>query len=73
MTTRAAERKRGAEERAELAEADLEELEQELLDEVAELDESWAAKAEAIDTVAVRLEATDVRVVETALVWVLSP
>jgi hypothetical protein len=70
MTTRAAERKRGAEEKVELAETDLEELEQELLDDVAELDESWAAKAEAIETVSIRLESSDVRVVETALVWV---
>jgi DNA helicase HerA-like ATPase len=70
MTTRAAERKRGAEEKLELAESDLEELEQEILDDVAELDESWAAKAEAIETVPIRLETSDVRVVETALVWV---
>jgi hypothetical protein len=70
MTTRAAERKQTAEEKVELAEADLEELEQEILDEVAEIDEKWAAKAEAIETVPIRLEAGDVRVVETALVWV---
>ena len=70
MTTRAAERKQPAEEKVELAEADLEELEQEILDEVAEIDEKWAAKAEAIETVPIRLEAGDVRVVETALVWV---
>ena len=70
MTTRAAERRRTAEERVEQAEADLEELEAEILDEVAEIDEKWAAKAEAIETVPIRLEAGDVRVVETALVWV---
>jgi DNA helicase HerA-like ATPase len=70
MTTRAAERKQGAEEKVELAEADLEELEQEILDEVAEIDEKWAAKADAIEKVAIRLEASDVRVVETTLVWV---
>jgi hypothetical protein len=73
MTTRAAERKRSAEERVELAETDLDELDQEILDEVAELDESWAAKAAAIEAVAVRLEQTDVRVAELALVWVPSP
>jgi len=44
--------------------------EQELLDEVAEIDEKWAAKADAIETVPIRLEAGDVRVVETTLVWV---
>ena len=70
MTTRASERKRGAEEKVELAETDLEELEQEILDEVAEIDEKWAQKADAIETVPVRLEAADVRVVETTLVWV---
>jgi hypothetical protein len=70
MTTRAAERKRSAEDKVELAEADLEELEQEILDEVAEIDERWAERAEAIETVPIRLEAADVRIVETALVWV---
>lgn len=70
MTTRAAERKQTAEEKVELAETDLEELEQEILDEVAEIDERWAQKADAIETVPIRLEAGDVRVVETTLVWV---
>jgi hypothetical protein len=70
MTSRAAERKRSAEDKVELAEADLEELEQEILDEVAEIDERWAERAEAIETVPIRLEAADVRIVETALVWV---
>ena len=41
-----------------------------LLGEVAEIDEKWAAKADAIETVPIRLEAGDVRVVETTLVWV---
>ena len=70
MSTRAAERKESAEEKAELAEADLAELEQEILDEVAEIDEKWAAKAADVETVPIRLEAGDVRVVETTLVWV---
>jgi hypothetical protein len=70
MSTRAAERKESAEEKVELAEADLAELEQEILDEVAEIDEKWAEKAEAVETVPIRLEAADVRVVETTLVWV---
>ena len=70
MTTRAGERQRTAEERVESAEEDLEALEQELLDEIAEIDDKWKAKADAIETVAIRLEATDVRVVETTLVWV---
>jgi Helicase HerA, central domain len=70
MSTRAGERKESAEDKAELAEADLAELEQEILDEVAEIDEKWAAKADAVETVPIRLEAGDVRVVETTLVWV---
>lgn len=70
MTTRSAERKRSAEERVELAETDLTDLEQEILDEVSELDESWAQKAERIETVPIRLESSDVRVAGTALVWV---
>ena len=73
MTTRAAERKRSAEEKVELSEADLVELEQEILDEVAEIDESWAKKAESIETVPIRLESSDVRVLETTLVWVSTP
>jgi DNA helicase HerA-like ATPase len=70
MSTRAGERKESAEEKAELAETDLAELEQEILDEVAEIDEKWAAKADAVETVPIRLEAADVRIVETTLVWV---
>ena len=70
MTTRAGERKRTAEERVESAEEDLEALEQEILDEIAEIDEKWQAKADEIETVAIRLESADVRVVETTLVWV---
>ncbi len=70
MSTRAGERKRSAEEKAATAEEDLAELEQEILDEVAEIDETWAAKAEAVEPVPIRLEANDVRIVETALVWV---
>ena len=70
MSTRASERKESAEEKAELAETDLAELEQEILDEVAEIDEKWAAKADAVETVPIRLEAADVRVVQTTLVWV---
>jgi hypothetical protein len=70
MTTRAGERKRTAEEKVELAETDLEELEAEILEEIEEIDERWAAKAQALEPVPIRLEAGDVRVVETALVWV---
>ena len=51
---------------------DLTTLEQELLDELAEIDERWQAVAAEVDTLTIRLEATDVRVLETRLVWVPS-
>ena len=51
-------------------EDDLTDLEQEILDEVADIDDRWKATADEIDTLTIRLEATDVRVVETRLVWV---
>jgi hypothetical protein len=70
MSSRAAERKETAGHRAQQAADDLERLEQELLDDIAEIDEKWKAKAGEIETVAIRLEATDVQVVETRLVWV---
>lgn len=49
---------------------DLREFEQEIVDEVTEIDEKWRTVAEAVETVSIRLEATDVRVAETRLVWV---
>jgi hypothetical protein len=70
MATRARERKETAEQRALRAADDLQQLEQEILDDVAEIDEEWRAKAAEIETVSIRLEATDVQVVETRLVWV---
>ena len=68
--SRARERTETAEARARQKEDALEALEQEILDEVARLDEEWRAKAAEIETVSIRLEATDVDVVETRLVWV---
>jgi hypothetical protein len=70
MATRAKERKETAEHRAQQAADDLEQVEQEILDEVGEIDEKWRAKAAEIETVSIRLEATDVQVLETRLVWV---
>ncbi|MCP9485918.1 MAG: DUF853 family protein [Gaiellaceae bacterium MAG52_C11] len=70
MTSRAAERKRTAEAKAAATEQTLEELEQEIIDEVAEIDAEWAEKADELDEVEIRLEASDVRVVELSLVWV---
>ena len=49
---------------------DLAQLEQEILDEVTAIDDKWKTVAETVDTVAIRLEATDVRVTDVRLVWV---
>ena len=49
---------------------DLAQLEQEILDEVTAIDDRWKTVAETVDTVAIRLEATDVRVTDVRLVWV---
>lgn len=49
---------------------ELQQIEQEILDEVAAIDAKWRAVADQVEPVAIRLEATDVRVVETRLVWV---
>jgi len=49
---------------------DLAELEQEILDEVSGIDEKWRAVAAEVEPVAIRLEATDVRVTDVRLVWV---
>jgi Helicase HerA, central domain len=70
MSERAGERRRTAEAKVEATEAALAELEQEILDEVAEIDAKWDAAARAIEPVRVRPEASDVRVTELALVWV---
>ena len=72
MTTRTSERRETAEAKVERTTDDLTDLEQEILDEVAEIDERWRGTADEIDTLTIRLEATDVRVVETRLVWVPS-
>jgi hypothetical protein len=49
---------------------DLTQLEQEILDEVTAIDDKWKTVAESVETVAIRLEATDVRVTDVRLVWV---
>ncbi len=72
MSSRAAARRATAEGKAEDAKDDLAELEQEIIDEVTEIDERWRTAAGGVETLAVRLEATDVRVLETRLVWVPS-
>jgi hypothetical protein len=70
MSTRAAERKETAEQKVEATKDDLAELEQEIASEISEIDERWRGAAAEVDMLSIRLEATDVRVVETRLVWV---
>jgi len=70
MSERATERRRTAEERVESAEEALERLEQEILDEVAEIDADWDVKGRTVETIELRPEASDVRVVDLVLVWV---
>ena len=70
MTARTSERRESAIERVDETKDDLAELEQEILDEVAAIDERWRTTATEVDTLAIRLEATDVSVLETRLVWV---
>jgi chromosome segregation ATPase len=69
-SSRTAQRLRTAEDRVEEAAEDLEELEQDLLDELAELNDVWEEKAKQIEGVEIGLEQTDVTVDEVALLWV---
>ena len=71
-TMRTTERRKTAEARLLQSSADLEQLEQEILDELAEIDSEWSAKAQEVESVPIRLEATDLRVTQLALVWVPS-
>ena len=48
----------------------LTEIEQQIVDEVTAIDDKWKTVAENIETVSIRLEATDVRVTDVRLVWV---
>ena len=49
---------------------DLADLEQEILEEVAAIDEKWRRVSEDVEPFAIRLEAIDVRVTDVRLVWV---
>ena len=69
-TARSAERRKTAQDKVIRTTGDLRELEQEILDEVAAIDADWRAKAEKNETVSIRAEATDITVVQLALVWV---
>jgi multidrug resistance efflux pump len=70
QTATTSERKQTAEARVQQTTDDLADIEQEIIDEVTQIDEKWKTVAESIDTVAIRLEATDVRVTDVRLVWV---
>jgi hypothetical protein len=72
MTARTSERKQTAEEKVDATKDDLAQLEQEILEEVAQIDARWKETAAEVDTLTIRLEATDVRVLEMRLVWVPS-
>jgi hypothetical protein len=69
-TQRTMERRRTAEAKVLRSTEDLQELEQQILDELAQIDQEWKAKAREVETVPIRLEATDLRVTQLALVWV---
>ena len=64
------ERRETAEAKVQQTTDDLAALEQEILDEVTAIDDKWKTVAESVETVAIRLEATDVRVTDARLVWV---
>jgi hypothetical protein len=72
VSARAVARRRAAEEKAQDVTGDLAELEQEIIDEVTEIDDRWRAAAAETETLEIRLEATDVELLETRLVWVPS-
>ena len=70
VSARAEERKQTAEAKVEQKSDELADLEQQLLDEIAEIDARWQETAANVETVSVRAEATDVRVMQLTLVWV---
>ncbi len=63
------ERRDTAEAKVQQTTDDVAQLEREILDDVAEIDDRWKTVAETIETIAIRLEATDVRVTDLRLVW----
>jgi hypothetical protein len=70
QTATASERKQTAEAKVQQQQDALTEIEQQIVDEVTTIDDKWKAVAEEIETVSIRLEATDVRVTDVRLVWV---
>ncbi|MGH3040123.1 MAG: hypothetical protein ACRDLZ_12140, partial [Gaiellaceae bacterium] len=69
-SARTAERRETARTKVQHAEDALAEVELEIAEELQEIDAEWTEKAAAIETVSIRAEATDVRVVDLRLVWV---
>jgi hypothetical protein len=70
MTKASNERLESARNRLEDGKADLDELEAELAQDLTEIADRWDSTAAEIDTLAVPLEKTDVRVDELAVVWI---
>lgn len=68
--SRTEQRLKNAEDRLEEEQLKLEDLEGALLDEIAELNDLWAERAEAIEPMEIGLEKSDVTVDEIALLWV---
>ncbi len=64
------ERRSTAEAKVQQKQDELTAVEQEILDTVTESNDKWKAVADTIETVSIRLEATDVRVTAVRLVWV---
>jgi hypothetical protein len=69
-TNAAGERVEAAENKREQLTADLDEIESELAAEVAEIDARWMEIAKSNESMAVGLEATDVKVAQIALAWI---
>jgi hypothetical protein len=70
QTATSTQRKQTAEAKVDQTQDDLTQIEQEIVDEVTAIDDKWKGVAENVETVAIRLEATDVRVTDVRLVWV---
>jgi hypothetical protein len=70
MKSRAEERERVAGQRVAGREEDLRQLEQEILDDVAEIDDRWRQQGAEIEEIEIGLESADVQVDELALVWI---
>ena len=70
VTSRVGDRQETAESKLDETKDDLAAIEQEIIDEVTQINDKWTRTAAEIESVSIRLEAADVRVVETRLVWV---